>query len=124
MLQCVNSSGVPTMPDAVPVIKVWSGSTLIVNKEMPLLDKAIQIGLFRYSLFAGELFAIGSYTIELFYVRGGVGVVEERRFDLIAGGNTAGQVISMLYYHRPQADYIVYQTEDGRIRRGKNPRVQ
>lgn len=112
------------MPDAVPVIKVWSGAALLVDKEIPLLDKSIQVGLFRYPLFFGETFATGPHVLQLFYVRSGVGVMEERRFDLIAGGNVGGQVLGMTYYHRPHANFIIYQTEDGRIRRGKNPRVQ
>ena len=123
LLQCVNSDGEAAMPDAVPVIKVWSGSALILDAEMPVFDKSIQVGLFRYPIFFGELYSTGSHVMKLFYVTGGVGVSEERRFDLIAGGNDAGQVLGMIFFHRPDSNSILYQTEDGRIRRGRNPRV-
>lgn len=123
-LQCLDSSGSPAMPSAVPAIKVWTqGGTLVLNKEIPVEDKRIQPGLFHYSLFLGNTFAAGNYHGEKFYMSGSTPVVETFCFDAIAGGNTAGQAISAIFYHRPQADFIVYQVESGQIRFGANPRV-
>jgi len=123
-LQCVNTSGAPAMPDTVPTIRVWQGSTVLVNKEIPVEDKSVQTGLFRYPLFLGESFSdTGTIQVQLFYVRSGDGVTSNRTIEVAPGGNPAGQVLSMAYVHQPHANYIVYQTEDGRIRFGKNPRV-
>ena len=44
-------------------------------------------------------------------------------FEIIPGGNEEGQVLGMAFYHRPEADHVVYQTESGKIFKGRNPTV-
>ena len=122
-LQCADLNGVAVMPTYVPVLKVWSGTALVLNDEMPLIDKTIQVGLFAYRLFLGEVFAVGSYVYDTTYVYGGAVFLLGGRFDVMAGGHSDGQVLGMHYYHRPHADFIVYQAEAGKILKGKSPRV-
>lgn len=124
-LQCLDSNGSPVMPDQVPVLKVWAnGGTLIVNKLMPVEDKEDQVGLFLYELFLDKNFATGNYHGDTFYVSGALAIMTPFWFDVIPGGDAGGQVVSTFFYHRPQADFIVYQTEGGQIRFGSNPRFQ
>lgn len=124
-LQCLDSDGSPAMPDAVPVIKIWNSSgNLVINAEMPIEDKRIQLGLFRSQIFLDGNFSAGNYSGNTFYVNGSLSVLTPFWFDVIAGGNQAGQALAMAFYHRPHADFIVYQTESGQIRFGANPRVQ
>lgn len=122
-LQCTDADGVKAMPTYVPFIKVWIGSSLIIAAEMPLVDKNIQVGLFRFPLFLGVGFSAGHGTAEMHYRVGNKIGMELRTFEIVAGGHVSGQVLGSFFYRRPQANFIVYQTESGEIRRGKNPRV-
>ncbi len=122
-LQTTNASSTPVMPDYVPHMKVWSSSALVTAEEMPLVDKTIQVGVFRSQVFLGSSYATGLYEINVFYRSGSKHGMEQHTFEVIAGGDADGQVLGMYFYHRPQADYIVYQVESGQILKGKNPRV-
>lgn len=123
-LQTLNASGVGTMPDEVPLMKVWLGATLKLSAEMPVFDKTVTIGLFRYQLFLGTGYSVGQYTIGLHYSIAGSSFNESRTFDVIAGGDQHGQVLSMAWLHKPQVDFAVYQTESGEVLAGKNPRLR
>ena len=122
-LQCLDLNGIAVMPTYVPVLKVWSASALVLNQEMPLVDKQIQVGLFCYHLFLGDVFAEGPYSYDTVYIHGGAVFMNTGRFDVIAGGNVDGQTLSVHYYHRPHADFIVSQVESGKLLKGKSPRV-
>jgi hypothetical protein len=126
LLQCRTTAMVASMPEDPPRYKVWRASdgALVTAGEMPLLDKDIQVGLFKLELFLGDSFATGNHSMELMYSISTDTFIETRTFGIAAGGDTDGQVLAMYYYHRPHADFVVYQVESGLILRGKNPRVQ
>ncbi len=122
-LQCTDADGVKAMPTYVPWLKVWLASTLILSAEMPLVDKSAQVGLFRYPLFLGDAYSVGYGTVAMHYRVSTKYGIEARSFEIVPGGDAAGQVLGMCFYPRPQADFVVYQTESGEIRKGRNPRV-
>ena len=122
-LQTLDEDGVGTMPDAVPLMKVWLGSTLALAAEMPIIDKTIMVGLFRYPLFLGLGFTVGHYSIGLHYVVNGLSVNETRTFEVLPAGDQRGQVLSMYWLHRPENDQVIMQMESGIILRGKNPKI-
>jgi hypothetical protein len=45
-------------------------------------------------------------------------------FDLIAGGDEGGAVVSMFAIDRPEARYVVGQLASGKLVQGRNPRLQ
>jgi hypothetical protein len=100
-----------------------SSNADVVSKPIPLLDKTIQLGLFAYHIFLDDNFSVGSYTVDLFYAVGSKNGIETHNFSIIAGGDPNGCALGMYWYHRPHADFVVYQVESGKILRGKNPRV-
>ncbi len=122
-LQTTDANDSPVMPDQVPHLKLWSSSSLVTAEEMPLWDKTIQVGVFRTQLYLSSAYAAGLYEISVYYRSGAKYGMEQHTFEVIAGGDADGQVLGMYFYHRPQADYIVYQVESGQILKGKNPRV-
>lgn len=115
-------AGVATLPDAVPSVRIYSASSLVYSKKMPIIDKSYSPGLFRSQVFLGTGFDVGQHTVHIGYAIAGNPKVEIRNFEIVPGGNVLGQVLGMTYVHYPQADFIVYQTESGLILRGKNAR--
>lgn len=125
-LPCVNASRTPTMPDAVPTIKITrdSDSAVVYNGLMPVVEKTgSTLGLFCARLLLGSGFSVGLHSVRLVYVRSGLAVIEDRKFEIMPAGNSAGQALSMYYFHHPSAEHVVYQLESGEILRGKNPRI-
>lgn len=124
-LQASDSSGEPAMPVACPQIKIRrsSDNAIVLNSLMPILDKTVQVGLFVSRVFLGTSFAVGYHTIELQYTNDSNLMTETRTFEVMAGGDPRGCVLGMVYFHKPQADFLVYQVESGLILKGKNPRI-
>lgn len=123
-LQCLNTASTPTMPTDVPVLKIWSGATRIVNAEMPIVDATDQVGVFCFPLFLDARFSAGHYTGDIGYTIGTDFFLKPIYFDVSPGGHYDGQVLATAFYHRPNRDHILYQTESGRIKVGSNPRVK
>lgn len=42
-------------------------------------------------------------------------------FEVVSGGDADGQVIALASVERPEADYVLYETESGALRAGRNP---
>lgn len=122
-LQTTDANRVATMPDYVPWLKIWQGSTLVLAHEMPLVDKDIQVGLFCERLFLGAGFTTGQYAVQMSYQVAHNASIESRTFAIIPGGHADGSVMGIYWYHRPHADFLVYQLEAGKIARGKEPRT-
>lgn len=125
-LNCVNASRTPTLPDAVPTIRIrrCSDNAVVYTGLMPIVEKeGSAIGLFCSRLLLGIGFSVGTHTVTMFYVSGGQRFEVSKTFEIMAAGDPKGQVLAMIYLHNPSADYIVYQVESGLLMKGKNPKV-
>ena len=122
-LQCRNGD-VPTMPDSIPWLKIWRpDGALAMALGIPVMDKTIARGLFCLPLFLGSEFSAGQHSLAAFYAIGGASMVQTGTMAIIAGGDADGAVLGMHWYHRPHADFVVYQRESGKVFRGRNPRI-
>lgn len=114
----------PAVPDTAPIAKVYnSGGTLVATKKMPVVDRDAQTGLFQYPLFLGPEYATGEYMVDIGYLISASAFAETFTFEVVAGGDSDGEVIAMYFYERPHAEHIVYQVSSGRLKQGRNPRV-
>ena len=121
-LQCRNASQVPTLPDDAPWLTVLdSAGASVKTVQMPIQDRRQMTGFFHYPLFLGDGFAAGKYTAQMTYQVSSHTGLEVAELEVTAGGNTDGHVLGMYYYRRPHADFLVYQTESGKIKKGRNP---
>ncbi len=119
-----DANGVATLPDRPPQAKVFNGTTVVEANEMPILDRYINTGFFQHHLFLGAAYSAGQYRVVYYYRVGSYYGVEEDGFEIVAGGHQDGSILNMYFFRRPQADYIVYETEDGIINKGRNPTVR
>ena len=120
-LQCKQPGNIMAVPDSPPQMKVFSGSTLIEQHLMPITDRYILNGLFRYTLFLGRLYATGYYQVVYYYEISGTPYADTETFQVIDNGSVIGAVNSTYFYDRPEAQYIVQGTETGEILKGRNP---
>ena len=122
-MQCADINGTPTMPDDPPHVKIYrtSDGAVVYSREIPLLDKVVQVGLFQVKVFLNEAFAAGDHEMEVVWSISPATFMKVMAFSVMAGGDANGQVLGMTYYPLPDANFIVYQTENGTIFKGKNP---
>ncbi len=121
---CVDANGVAVAPTDAPWMEVYASTEdVIVAKRIPPLERGVVTGLFQYGLFLSSLFTEGTYTVKYNWISGGVSYAELDTFEVMPGGNAGGAVISLYFYERPGARFLVQQLDSGRLVRGRNPRV-
>jgi len=121
----VDASGDLTLPDAVPQAKIFTGTTFIESKLVPVEDRYVLTGWFRATLFLGHLYSPGFYTVVYYYSTGSGAFngLATDNFEIVPGGDARGAVIGTYFYARPEANYIVQGLESGSIIKGRNPTV-
>lgn len=122
-LPCKDASNAPQVPDDCPQFKTFLGTTVIDAKQMPIEDRYIISGFFRYPLFLGRLYSVGIYSVVYYYRIGSFYGIHTDSFEIVPSGDARGAVISTYFYARPEASYIVQGLESGSIIKGRNPTV-
>jgi hypothetical protein len=74
-------------------------------------------------VFLDGRFSTGRYDVLVTWEIGGTVYASSGMFDVVAGGDVGGAVIAQTVYHRPEADYVVYQTNAGTLERSRNPKL-
>lgn len=127
-LQTTDASGVPEDPFDVPVATVYrDGATpsLVETVRLAADLRGVQAGLFRLPLFLGKLYGTAGRHLVVFRWVDADSVARQcvGCFTLLPGGSSDGNVIAMAYVQRPDARYLLWQTDAGLLLRGRNPRV-
>lgn len=114
-----DADGNPALPDAAPQAKVLGPAATVVRElTMPIWE---ELGVFHFPLFLNQLFVAGWHQILYYYRVGSYHGREEDGLTVVPGGSTKGSVISMYFFRRPHADYVLQQRESGVVTAGKNP---
>lgn len=114
----------PAFPDSHPLARVVaSDGTHVESVQMPVSDRYQVTGLFRYQLPLGAGYSTGKYTVEYQYTVSGYPGLLLASFEVVAGGDVGGPVISLYAVERPEARYVVAQLGTGRLVAGRNPTV-
>lgn len=125
-LQCVDATGAPADPVALPVITLYrDGASKVLVETRPLAAdlRGVKLGSFRLALFLGEVYTAGRYLVVFRWAdANGVGHSQVGVFMLYPGGSPDGSVIALKYVERPDSRYLMWQTDAGRLLRGRNPR--
>lgn len=122
-LECTDGGTAPTLPDSPPQYKAFLNTTVVEQHLMPIQDRYVVTGLFRSTLFLGRLYSVGMYSVVYYYSISGVAYMQTDNFEVVAGGDSAGAVVSTYFFARPEANYIVQSTEQSVVKRGRNPTV-
>lgn len=121
VLQCHDGTS-PVLPDVAPVLSLFQEGALVLRRRMPLDAQADEDGVFRYMLFINAAFTVSQVSGFVQWVVDGNPFSETVFFRILPGGAVDGSVISLEYVRRPQAGYLLWESDAGVILRGTNPR--
>lgn len=121
-----NSTGAASNPDAAPTVDFYNsaGSNILSGQSMAPIDLSNATGLFQRRVRLGQPFPAGSYSAVYSWSIGAFTGRTSEMFEVLAGGNEDGSVVSMHFFNRPHASFVVYQTDAGKLRSGRNPRAE
>jgi hypothetical protein len=122
----VDGAGNAVEPDAAPTATVRDpGGDPVLTRPLPLVERGVIA--FGMGLFLGVNFAtLGTYSVAYAWDYGegaGQGAASDT-FELIAGGDEGGAVVSMAHIDRPEAGYVVAQLASGKLVQGRDPRLE
>jgi hypothetical protein len=122
-LAVTDQSGTPQVPSAAPTARVRGDAGVLTTLTLPILDRYGATGLFQALLFLGSTFPAGRYRVSYHWTYGSYIGEAEDQFEIAAGGDPAGAIISMAWYERPHANFLVLQTDAaaGQLYFGRNP---
>jgi hypothetical protein len=115
------SGGNPATPDSAPVATVTGPVGFASFSAKLAMDGGPTAFALAIPLVAE--FLLGTYSVSYSYSVGGNAGTASDTFDVIAGGDPGGRIISMTAYDRPEARYVVTQLSSGRIVQGRNPTI-
>lgn len=119
---CRNASKVPVNPDAAPTMDVWTGATRIFSGlAMFPTERSNVTGLFVRPIRLANL-ALGFYNCVIRWTTSTFNGIALATFEVVAGGNSNGNCISMVYFQPPIGQFLVRQTDAGVILKGRNPK--
>lgn len=125
VVACDDGGLAPAWPDAAPVVTFYRpDGAAVLSRVMAADQQGVVEGVFRLPQFLGTPFAVtGPYRVVARYAdASGRARALAGSFRLLAGGDRDGAVVSLRAVRRPNANYLVYQTDGGRLVRGRNPR--
>lgn len=126
VLQCTDADGDPEDPASTPFVQIRRDpdASLVETLAMPADLRSVETGLFRRPLFLGAEYSVTGRHVAIFKWLDSDGVphVKTAHFHVLPNGSADGGVIAMCYSSRPNAAYLIYQCDSGRLIRKPNPR--
>lgn len=121
----VDSSGTPAEPDDAPAVLVMDSSGSIVDAlAIPIVDRNHVTGFFQYRIPLDAEYSTGYWTVHVNYAISSTAYADLQTFEILAGGNNEGNGIALHMFKQPSADYVLLQTDHGRLKRLRNPSVR
>lgn len=124
--ECVDSSGTPSFPTAVPTAKIFDASSLggaVETVNMPVHDRFGQTGFFRKQhRLSSSYSAAKTYIVIYNWAIAGTTYGYEQQFETVAGGDADGNVIGAIGLDRPEGQVVVYQLDGGKLHARRGPR--
>lgn len=120
--QSKTAAGVPTLPDAVPSVIIYSDTASLKTKFVPVQDRYVLTAFFLLPLFLDANFAAGRYHAVFNYSISGTPLRETYEFEVLSLGGGDGAGIALAMMEMPHADYAVQWAQGGRIKKLRNPR--
>lgn len=121
---CSDADDLPVEPDEAPRANIANASGVAIHSLwLPPLSRTLSPGLFQHPLHLDARLATGFYRVELSWKVSGNARAAVDQFEIVDAGHEAGSVISMYAFSRPQAEFLVYQTDGKKLYKGRNPSV-
>lgn len=118
---CRNGSLIAVNPDSAPVVDIYQGSTPIaLGLPMFPTNRYFIVGLFLLPYKLANL-SSGTYNLVFRWKTGSFQGRAVGCFEIVDGGSSQGNCLSMIYYNPPGGQFLVRQTDAGKLFQGKNP---
>lgn len=113
----------PAIPDSPPIaIVLNSSSAQVFAGMMPAADRTRKN--FALPLFVNLSFGPGKFYLYYHSVVAGQSTLNQGSFDVVAGGDSGGSILSMYSLDRAEVRCVIAQLEDGHLVLGRNPATQ
>lgn len=120
-VQGLNTTPVATLPDSAPIARIYSGSTLKESVSLPICDRYKTTGYFQKRHRLSSAYSAGIYLIVYDVVISSTTYRTVAFFQVYSGGDADGTVIAATAVERPEANIVLYATESGCLKAGRNP---
>lgn len=106
-------------------MKIYTATgTAVVSKQIPPEDKFSATGWFGYMQPLNSLFTAGRHFVRYTWAISSTQYVETDCFEIVAGGDDDGQILSMFYLDRPDNnDFVLSSTDQGNTNINRGPHV-
>lgn len=117
-----SKSGAPVQPSALVQAFTYDSSGAVVE-AVPLHPKDRFGGNwdFTASLKLSASYTPGHYSVVYQWAVSAALFSRLDTFEVLSGGDADGQVIALASVPRPEANFVLYQTEAGDVKSGRNP---
>lgn len=127
VVQTTTQAGAPFIPLYNPVAKIYRDGetpTLVETVALPADQQGVDTAVFRTGHQLTTLYGTAGRYLVLFCwaITGGTTLTAAASFTLLPGGSPDGSVVGLFFLRRPNAAYLIRQTDAGLLIRGKNPR--
>ena len=119
---CVDVNDIPAFPDAVPSLIVYSDSAIVETRFVPCEARYVLTGYFQVPLQISSLYSTGRHRAVFNYTLSGTTYFQTAEFEVLGMGDADGAGIALHVMDMPHADYALMLSEQGRIKRMRNPR--
>jgi hypothetical protein len=125
-LWCRTAAGVPTEPDAAPLVQITNeDGEIVLAKKLPIMDRQRVTGYFHYRLVLDARFdTTGRHSVFYTYKIAGTHFACLSEIEIIPGGDSRGAGISMSTFRQSAADFVLLQNHGGTLEKLKNPEVR
>jgi hypothetical protein len=120
-VQCVDNNGDAAEPAVAPVARLYRDGAFVRAVEVPAETDPDVTGRFRGRYTLGDGDAPGHYGIVYLYGTLGLQRGDCDQFEVVAGGDPSGPVLSAYSLQRPEGDYVLAHLSAGRLASGQTP---
>jgi len=118
------SGHTPYAPPHAPRATIYNDAGAKVSSFLiPPIDKGAITGMFLGNLRLDSSYPVGHYRVAVNFVANSVKQLRVMHFEVVDGGHVDGAVISMTWYPRPQAHFLIEKLDSQQRLILKNPRV-
>ena len=120
ILNTRSGADIPVAPDDAPRADIFNSSnTKVASYDLPIDDTTLYV--FRLKIPLGSTFTTGTYRVVYRYKANGAVKLVLDYFQIVAGGSAEGSPVAMFPWARPEANYVILQTDGGKVYQGRNP---
>jgi hypothetical protein len=121
-IRTTDLSSTPTLPTNPPRADVYNSSgSVVFSSLMPIKDRYRRTSYFQLPVYLGAEFSTGDYQAVIHYDESGTHVQELSTFYIAPGGSALGTVITLHHFRHPVSEFLLAQTNAGKLQRLRNP---